>query len=200
MLNKIFVGALATFVILAGSTSAIASDRTYSVTAALTDGGSLTGTFTYNSDTDTYSAVNLTTTTGTDVTGSVYNDTNNMLYSGSDQIIIRSVSGNPSGQPGMYLRFSGLLDETTTSLAVNTALVNGTEEGLCLGSDCGAGLNTPKRFATSGSVTYQNPSVIQPIPTLSEWTMIMLAFTLAGMATLYIERRRRLIDLPSDQT
>lgn len=46
------------------------------------------------------------------------------------------------------------------------------------------------RFLTCGPHTLLLPSPPEPVPTLSEWAMILLAATLAGGAMLTLRRRR----------
>ncbi len=168
----------------AAATPALAADRTYTVSGTYDDTGTLSGSFTYDAARNTYSSVSITTTSGSSRAGASFSVVVPAL-SNSTRLILQSNIGSATGGPGLYLRMSPGLTESTTTTSVTPLTV----EGGCATPDCSA-LVQPYRAVTVGTVAYKMPAAI---PTMSEWAMILMGTMLAGGAALYIQRRQRAI-------
>lgn len=174
MKTWIWAVALAIGLSLAAS-SAFAT--TWTVTGTRDGGGTISGSFDYDAGTDTYSAINITTTAGS-LPGATYTAAN-VAFSNPTRLVAVTTGGADAGQPAMGLTFSAALSGAAGTRTF-TAI-----EGTC-SVGCG-GLSGVSRSA-SGSA---NSAVPAAIPTMSEWAMILLGVLLAGGAALTIQRRRQ---------
>ncbi|WP_428152219.1 IPTL-CTERM sorting domain-containing protein [Brevundimonas sp.] len=164
----------------AAATSAAATPITYTVTGAYAGvgEGTFSGTFTYDATTNVYSAVNITATAGTAAPGRTYTAAS-PTFSGSG--VLRAVE-NPlvvGTSRGLPIVFSAPLTNAGGSVTIT-----GGTEGICQDAQCGT-RGSPLRNIASGTVV--GPA---PVPTLSEWAMILFGTILAGGAALVIQRRR----------
>ncbi len=150
------------------------------------DGGTASGSFVYDEDTNLYSAVNVITTSGTTrLTGANYvnNVTNANPPSNASNLTMITASGYAPGAPYFVLTTS---PKTDTG---GTLAITGGFEGTCNAVPCffagpGASRNP------SGSITTTPGGGAAAVPTLSEWAMILFGTLLAGGAALYIQRRQ----------
>ena len=176
MKRFIAVSMLAGGLLVANGVSA--APVTWTLTSSFASPTTVTGTYSYDSDTNSYSNVNLTYYNGTtyfQITYAVPSYSANVRFVGT-------VNGAQSGSPAVNL---GLVSPMTngggtiqaTDLQVDTCLT--TSNGQCTV----VGLPHLSNLALSASVTGVPLSPPpQAIPTLSEWTLILLG--LIVMATL----------------
>jgi len=110
------------------------------------DGGTATGCFTYNADTNTYSDINITTTDGSVFNGANYDTVNlNFKVAATGFLVLTSSAPDQTNLPAIQLVFPPLPDRGGT---IELGAVEGTcEDALC-------DLMTPLRDAlfSSGSV------------------------------------------------
>jgi hypothetical protein len=154
------------------------------------DGATASGSFTYDADTNTYSAVNITTTTGPIRTGATY----------TFVCIAPCVDGGPpSSENAVFLTISPASDQTdlpVLALGFFAPLTNAGAkaipafmgEGNCGDATCST-FESPARFA-GGLVS---TLVVGPIPTLSEWGMILLVLSLLTLGTWQLAGRPALL-------
>lgn len=133
--------------------------------ATFDDGGTITGSFGYDVDTNTFSSVNVATTLGSSLPGVGYTSVNLLASSNIQMLLITSPLG-----PGLTLSFSSGL----SNFGGTVPLISGAE-GTCADTDCG-GLNGPLRFLTAGEVQADGASVPEP----STWMLLLSAFPLLG--------------------
>lgn len=151
------------------------------------DGGTASGSFVYDATANTDSAVNITTTTGSSVTGSTYTFVCSSPCGGGTLIsptylvaLTVSGSGNLTALPLLELHFITPL----TNAGGTVALVTATSfEDRCAVANCSSTM-VPVRFLAAGSIT-ASPlappvSAQMPIPTLSIWALIVLALLVVG--------------------
>lgn len=141
--------------------------------------GTFSGTFTYDADTNVYSAVNIVTV-GAAPAGAAYvrpalADVDGLS---NQMLLVRPTALNAEK---LYVYFSSPLTN-----AGGTVSVGYVYEGVCP-EDCVS--VTPYRNQVGPGVITGSP-VASPVPTLSEWAMILFGTVLAGGAALYLQRRR----------
>lgn len=143
------------------------------------DGQTVTGSFTYDADTNTYSAINVTSTGGVGPFTALYPAT---ASTAGAAIFIQTPAG--PGQNGILLNTANKTNAGGT-LTITTGPGNG---GLftCSGVCTNANLTAGRSIATGTLVG----APVVPVPTLSEWAMILFGLILAGGAALYIQRRQ----------
>lgn len=167
-------------ILVALTVQAVAAPVTWTLTGVVfNDGGTATGSFTYDASTNTYSSVNITTTTGSSRTGTTYH-----FVCGQDVpscvglpptsgffLNLTTSSATQTGLPGMALSFG-------TALTNSGGLISAFAlEGTCSNAAC---LNpvAPTRNSIAGSVSAAGPPAT-PVP-----TSLLLAATgllLAGL-------------------
>jgi len=174
----------------------------------LSDGGTVSGGFTFDADAGTpcstgaspcgvYSAVNVTTTTGTFRTGTTYTfvcgqvaTCTGVTPDSTGVLFLTSNAANQTGLPALALFFTapgplppaGLSDAGgVIDLSNNGAGVG--QEANCADAACSMPA-APARITTAGSLIVPNPGTI---PTLSEWGEIL--FT--GLLVMYAWLRMR---------
>lgn len=134
---------------------------------------------TYDADTNTYSAINITSTGGVGpftaiAAGPASSATNNYF--------IQTPAG--VGQNGIVF-----VTSSKTNAGGTLTIITGAGAGglyTCLGV-CTSGALTAGRHITAGTIVGVAPAAV---PTLSEWAMILFGLMLAGGAALYIQRRQ----------
>ena len=179
MRRTVFAAALGSVLLAAGP--AFAVPLTWYVNGAFGDGGTITGSFTYDADTNTYSAVSLTVNGGS-LSNVVY-VTPNTPFVGPVQLSAVTAAGTGSGQRVANFVFSAPLTNAGGLVLLSATTAEGTCNVGC--SDFTGGV--PARLAAPGGVL----TTTAPVPTLGEWAMIGLAAGLGLLGGLVALRRRR---------
>ena len=183
MLRKL-LAALTVVLTLGLAPAAMAAPVTWYATATYDDGAVLGGSFVYDANTNTYSSVNLTMEGGnrpdrTYVTGAVVMT--------STVLVALTSAGPGTGNPIIELIWTGSLNDAGGS----RPLVASIRDGECANSSCSSIASNPApRRLVSGQVSTTQPNVT-PVPTLTEWAMILLGLVLAGAALLILQRRQQ---------
>jgi len=95
---------------LLGAVAANAAAVTYTLTGVtLSDGGTASGTFKYDSAANAYSNVSITTTTTGTRSGAIYNSVSNGFAPSSKGVLLVTTAGSSQGLPGLTLFFSPIL-------------------------------------------------------------------------------------------
>ncbi len=145
-----------------------------------TDGGTASGSFIYDSDTNTYSSVNITTTPGTVIlTGAT------LLYvspgfapSNSGVLTAASNAADLTGTRAFALYFSSNLSNVGGSVSLSG------EEASCANATCSSPAS-PSRFTSAGSVS--GIQALQ-VPALSTSGLAATALLLAAAALLALRK------------
>lgn len=182
---------LAIALCLVGATTAMAAPVTWSLYGVtFEDGGVATGTFVYDADTNTFSAVNIVTSGG-GLPGAVYTQAGG-VYGGAglpvaaNRIGVLTLSGPGVGQRTLNLDLvSGMTNAGGTIIVRPTAAFSA--EGTCGNPACSV-VGAPVRGVWGGAVT-SFPLPPATIPTLGEWAMILFGLALGGLAALTVMRR-----------
>lgn len=177
-------GFMAATALAASAGAAWAIPVTYTVSGAnLTGGGSISGTFTYDADINTYSAINLVTTAGGAYPGATYITTNGAgAFSTATSLNVVTASGNGAGEPVLNLVWGAALTNAGGTISISTLSGEGVCAGPCINY---GGAPAPRFLVAPGSITST-----APVPTLSEWAMILMGLALAGMAVVFVRRRQ----------
>ena len=104
---------------------------------SFTDGGAASGSFVFDADTSVFSAINITTTRGTSLGGSIYlfPDTGAGVYlNAAELMVLGSNSANLSGSPFLEMDFNlnGMLTDSGGTIDVTFL-----HEGVCANATCG---------------------------------------------------------------
>lgn len=176
--------------LLAVPTVAAAQTTNYNVSGTFNNGiGTYTGTVTYNGAVVT--AASITTSAGTvwafggngafPANSAIAGTTYSSVLGGGNSSSTVTVLAGPAGlnQRGFSFVFDPVLG------TVNPDTIEGREFS-CNTADCGTrvGLRVAAGAAANDVV------VVAPVPTMSEWAMILLGLMLAGGAAVYIQRRQ----------
>ena len=168
--------------LLALSAASAASAQTYTYNFSGSFGlnsGTVTGQFTYNQATNTFSAASVTTTAGTGPFGAAPGATYNVIHAGTDSVLVLRAGPAGIGQGSIDINFSPVLTNATPA-------INGVFEGTCQDATCNSrGFNRQGYSASTFSRI-----LVAAVPTMSEWAMILLGLMLAGMTALYLQRRQ----------
>ena len=154
------------------------------------DGATASGSFVYDADTNTYSAVNITTQGGSIRTGAAYADVCILpceFITPSAQsvaFLTTSPAADLTGQPMFAMAFESPLTNAGARTNFLFALEASCADATCTEPD------EPGRFAF-GQVT--TLAVANGIPTLSEWGMILLVLSLLTVGTWQLAGRPMLL-------
>lgn len=155
MNRKIFsclVLASGLFVLLCVPRIASADDVTWDLSGVtFTDGGTATGSFVYNADTNTLSSINIVTSSGTAFGGADYTATDPGGYGpfSNELLFVTSGSGDLTGTPALDLIFDSNL--TDSGGTVGLSLLSG--ELTCGDAGCDTGGDVFYRAISGGDVT-----------------------------------------------
>lgn len=176
----VFAAILGSVLLAAGP--ALAIPLTWYVNGTFADGGVINGSFTYDADTNTYSAVSVSVTGGS-LSNAIY-VTPNTPFVGPVQLSAVTASGTGSGERLANFIFSAPLTNAGGLVLLGPTTAEGT---------CNVGCNdftggVPDRVVSPGGLL----TTTAPIPTMGEWAMIGLIIALAALGGLIVTRRRRL--------
>lgn len=143
------------------------------------NGFTVTGSFTYDADTNTYSAINVTSTGGVGPFSAIANAP---ASSAGTALFIQTPAG--AGQNGIVFSTANKTNAGGTLTITTGAGAGGlyTCTGVCAGGNYTLGSHI-----TAGTMVGVAPT---PVPTLSEWAMILFGLILAGGAAFYIQQRQ----------
>jgi len=167
------------------SWAASAQNLTYTLSGVtFNDGGTASGSFTYNPTTNTYTNINIVTTTGGIRTGATYRfvcgtdvpSCNGLLPNSTNILNLTTNAANQTGLPGLALNFNAPLS------AGNSSVVTFALEANCSNATC---------TAPAGATRTSNAGALSTftIPTLSEWGLILMAVLLAGAGVLRLRQQ-----------
>jgi hypothetical protein len=136
------------------------------------DGGTASGSFVYNADTNTYSSINVTTTTGSARSGATYHFQNG---GGANALgMVTVVAADLTGTPDLALGFSSSLTN-----AGGTRTLTGNFEATCQNAGCSSQVG-PLRNVTAGSI--QGAAAPPPaVPLPPTVILILTGFGLIGL-------------------
>ena len=177
------------------SMSATAAPVTWTLDSVVLDSGAtIAGSFTYDSDTNTYSSVNVTVTGAATPAHNTTYDTPLFVFgfSNSSSTFLRALSGacpggDCTGQPVLVLPFTDpvLLENSPVTLT------NGTALWTCSNSDCSNRSGSPTNRTSQGSVIANFvppvPVTAVTVPTMSAYGLVL---TMLGLLLLAGRRLR----------
>lgn len=154
----------------------------------LADGGVVTGSFTYDATTNSYSAIAVTTSGGTSP-GYTYTAYDPGTLGGPNSRFLVAVPnpglGNFQNTPVLVLEFDALTNAGGTS-NIN-ALSSNSYEGTCFNTTCSSA--NIVRYVTAGRLTAPTPAAV---PAISNLGLCGLALLLAAAPFLFLRRTARI--------
>lgn len=187
MFRGLIVGAIASFVVAGSANAAVLTWTLQDV--VFTDGGSASGTFDFDTSTNTYSNISITTTGGTANAGSTYGVPDPANGGGNATVLIAVASAMVDYTDTPFLAFvwTSALTDLGGAVAIDP-LAYYTFESLCSDVSCASvgGPSIPEyRRLVSGSAisTIISPPSEVPLPAA-------LPLFLAGLAGLGVAKRR----------
>jgi hypothetical protein len=145
--------------LVSGLPSADANTMTWSLTDVdFGDGGTASGSFTFDATSGSFSAIDITTTPGTEFGGADYT-----TFAFGNDLFLTAVTGSSSnltGTPFLVLNFTSPLTDAGGTIPLGIGSFGSISvEGTCLVANCGSGV--VERFVTTGAVS----AVPEPTPT-----------------------------------
>lgn len=148
------------------------------------DGGTASGSFVFDADTNVFSAIDMTTISGTVVTGHTYAFTCSCgPGEGNTVLFALTQAGDLANVPFLWLPFAAPMTNAGGMIAINRANA-GFNEGQCNNTANCASAVAPKAARLTGQIDGAPVTV----PTLSPWAMIL---SIAGLAGLGWKMARR---------
>ena len=140
------------------------------------DGGAASGSFVYDAVTNTYSAINVTTTTGTTLTGATYTSLSDVVGSSDTGFLFGPNNGDLTGASFLMWLFDAPLTNFGGIVQVSLPPPSDSIEALCTNSDC---TTFSSRSVTGGEVI---GAVATPEPSTFLLVGMGLVALLAGAA------------------
>lgn len=159
-----------------------------------TDGGTASGSFVYDADTNTYSSVNITTTAGSVLAGASYTDESpGYASTATVGLFVTTTVGDLTGTPALALFYAGGLTNAGGAVPITTTT---NVEGTCNNPTCngGTGLRSLAAGASLNGVVVPPPPPppapsSEPVPTLTVWALVMLVVLLGFVGLLRLRHR-----------
>jgi hypothetical protein len=182
------------------TTAAIAAPLTWTINNLVysNDGPTpvtATGSFKYDADTNTFSDINISTTQGTFTDATVYTQvcTNpgcTVVSSATDILLISApYSADMTGDQHMHLKLQAPMTNGGGSLALQFAGHEKCQSPACIMGSSGLRIADPGATLTANAVVAPGPGAA-PVPTLSQWGLILLTATFGAAA--FLRQRRKL--------
>jgi hypothetical protein len=172
---------LATFWALPGSAWAVVAQWTLQG-VVFDDGGTASGSFSFDTVTNTFSDINVTTTAGSARPGATYHFAH-ADFSFPFLSVFLTVDGasDQTGLPLLELVFDPGLDH----FAVQQLVSPGSGEGTCANAPCTiADLTAPVRFLVAGTAV-----TTTALPTLSTWGTLLFVLSMLAVGTWQLAGR-----------
>ncbi len=122
------------------------------------DGGTASGSFNYDAVAHTYSAINVTTTTGTTLAAATYTSLSFLAIPSDTGVVFGASSGDLTNTPLLFLLFDAHLTNSGGIVQLSLLPPNDSVEGFCTNPDCSA---FSIRSVTGGEVV---GTVVTPEP------------------------------------
>ncbi len=145
------------------------------------DGGTASGSFVYDASTNTYSAVNITTTPGTTITtgATLQYVSPGVTPSATGFLSGASNAADLTGTRAFALFFAAPLTNAGGLVTLATS-----QEASCANATCGSPA-APARFTNAGAV---NGTAASPVPAMAPWALAATALLLAAAAFLALRK------------
>lgn len=165
--------------------AAVADPVNWTLNGVTLSSGTASGSFTYDSDTDTFSNINIVTTAGT-LPGGTYTQRGGFYNNSTGGLRIGALTaaGNGDGNTALGWRVTTAMTNAGGTITIVTGAA-ASAEYTCSAGTCS--VSAPFRAITGGSIV---GVPVAPVPTMSEWAMILFGLMLASGAALYIQRRQ----------
>ena len=171
--------ALAALTVLVGASNAYASPVTWTLeNVAFADGGTASGSFTYNATTNFYSAINISTTATDGLPATVFQYKSIFGTAPSVAVFVDSNSADLTGFHDLTFRFTSNLTDAGGTIPLQLSF--GSFETTCNNAQCGS-VGSPTSYITAGSVTTGVAATPEPAT---------ISLILVGLVAIIVARRR----------
>jgi PEP-CTERM motif len=178
LLSRSLITVLALFVLFCVPSIASADGVPWVLTGVtFDDGGTASGSFVYDALTNTYSAINVTTTAGITFAGATYTSLSNVAGSSNTGFLFGPNSGDLTGASFLMWLFDAPLTNSGGIVQVSLPPPTDSIEALCANSDCST---FSSRSVTGGEVV--GTAVATPEPATFSLVGMGLVALLAGAA------------------
>ena len=175
MMSRLGRSGLGLSLFVLSAAHAAAGPITWNFTGTFTDGGSASGSFIFDAGLDTYSSVNINTTTNGPISGANYLVTEPQFTNTSTSVVFApAVVANYTNTHILVLTFPTALTNAGGTISINAPFSG---EGNCSASNCN-GNNSVLRLFSSGSVTSGAAVTATPEPS----SIMMAGLGLAALA------------------
>jgi hypothetical protein len=160
-----------------GPARATAAPVTWSLqNVVFTDGGQAFGSFAYDAETNTYTAINISTTATGGIPATIFQYKSIFGTLPTVAVFLDSNAADLTGFHDLTLRFTS--DLTSSGGSIPLLLSSGSFETTCGNAICGS-VVAPSSFITGGSVT-TNPAAAVPEPAAVSMIILGLSSTLVS--------------------
>lgn len=171
--------------------SALAQTVDYQFSGTFSQGmatGDYSGTFTYDTGSDTVTAAAVTVEAGTDNMGvaRTARTYNVVTASGPDYFLVTTA---PLGSGNRVFQMQFVTSDLNSATPAASAVL----DTVCFNAGCTGSIGYGTTVSSDDPpISLNEAAVVTPpaIPTMSEWAMIFFGVLLAGGAALYIQRRQ----------
>jgi hypothetical protein len=171
------ITALALFVLFCVPSIASADGITWGLSGVFfDDGGTASGSFVYDAITNTYSSINVTTTTGTTMAGATYSTLSYLGTSSNTGLLFGASSGDLTGTSLLFWLFNVPLTNSGGIVQLSTLPPNDSIEAFCTSSDCS---NFSTRSVTGGQVVSTVATPEPPVISLLGMGLFVLLISAA---------------------
>lgn len=193
LVNHVVAGCIIGLSILGSTATAQPATRDLNFSATLNSNGSsgsASGTFTYSYGNGAVTSATFSSTAGTRITSGGGGPVTATNYT-----TVANVPNQPANSASRVTVFNGPLVQNARALDLRfapsldqqTPVLTQVFELICTNADC-----TTTEQLRGGAGAISDPVTAQPapVPTMSEWALILFGSILAGAAALYVQRRR----------
>jgi hypothetical protein len=141
--------------------------------ATFSDGGSASGSFVFDPDLNQYSSVEITTTSGSALSGAAYDVVTTGLVPDAGEALFGTTTGDLTGTPGLALFYASELSDAGGSISISSSPGFG-REGTCNDPTCSEPTD-PGRIFSAGTIV---GTVVTPEPS----TVFLIGEALVSLA------------------
>jgi hypothetical protein len=150
--------------------------------ATFSDGGTASGSFIFDADLNQYSSVEITTISGSALSGATYDVVTTALFPDAGEALFGTTTGDLTGTPGLALFYASELSDAGGPISISSSPGFG-REGTCVDPTCSEPTG-PNRIFSSGTIV---GTVVAPEPS----TVVLIGEALVSLVFIGRSRSHR---------